>query len=119
MRYIKVLCLAVVFFLALVFFFQNQAVLSQDLQLTLNLFFIDAMNSIRLPFYFIILLAFAAGAILTLIFLVWDKIHTSTRLVKAKWRISTLEKHNTRLQKLTEQASEKPQAQQQAAGAKS
>ena len=46
MRYIKVLLLAIVFFLALVFFFQNQGPLSQDMVLTLHLFFIPPMHSI-------------------------------------------------------------------------
>ena len=49
MRYIKVLILAVFIFLCLIFFFQNQAALSQEMQMTLNLFFIPPMTSITLP----------------------------------------------------------------------
>lgn len=101
MRYIKVLFLVVIFFLALVFFFQNQVALSQQIELTLNLFFIPPMTSIPLPFYFLILASFFVGAILSLIFLVWDKVNTSAKLVKAKWRISSLEKSNNRLQQQT------------------
>ena len=54
MRYIKVLILAVFIFLCLIFFFQNQAALSQEMQMTLNLFFIPPMTSITLPFYFLL-----------------------------------------------------------------
>ena len=92
MRYIKVLLLAVVFFLALVFFFQNQGALSQSMVLTLNLFFIPAMSSIALPFYFLVIAAFACGALMTLGFLVWDKVSLTARLMKHKWQISSLER---------------------------
>ena len=91
MRYIKVLLLAVVFFLALVFFFQNQGALSQSMVLTLNLFFIPAMSSIALHFYFLVIGAFGCGALLTLGFLVWDKVNLTARLMKQKWQISCLE----------------------------
>ena len=92
MRYIKVLLLAVVFFLALVFFFQNQGALSQSMVLTLNLFFVPAMSSIALPFYFLVIAAFACGALMTLGFLVWDKVSLTARLMKQKWQISSLER---------------------------
>ena len=92
MRYIKVFFLAIVFFLALVFFFQNQGALSQNMVLTLNLFFIPAMSSIALPFYFLVIAAFACGALMTLGFLVWDKVNLTARLMKQKWHISSLER---------------------------
>ena len=92
MKYIKVLLLAVVFFLALVFFFQNQGALSQSMVLTLNLFFVPAMSSIALPFYFLVIAAFACGALMTLGFLVWDKVNLTARLMKQKWQISSLER---------------------------
>ena len=99
MRYIKVFLLAIIFFLALVFFFQNQAALSQSMVLTLNLFFIPAMSSISLPFYFLVIAAFACGALLTLGFLVWDKVSMSARLMKQKWQIGSLEREVEKLKK--------------------
>ncbi|MGE9985876.1 LapA family protein [Desulfovibrio sp. SGI.169] len=99
MRYVKVLLLAILFFLALVFFFQNQNALSQDLVLTLNLFFLPPMASIPLPFYFMILAAFFVGAVLALVFLVWDKVNLSARLMKSKWRVSSLEREVEKLRK--------------------
>lgn len=99
MRYVKVLLLAVAFFLSLVFFFQNQASLSQQLVLTLNLFFIPPMSSIALPFYFLVVAAFALGALFTLCFLVWDKVNLSARLLKHKWQISSLEREVEKLRK--------------------
>lgn len=99
MRYVKVLLLAILFFLTLVFFFQNQGALSQEMVLTLNLFFIPSMSSIALPFYFLVLAAFFVGALLTLCFLVWDKVNLSARLMKSKWRVSSLEREVEKLQK--------------------
>ena len=89
MRYVKVLLLAILFFLALVFFFQNQNALSQNLVLTLNLFFLPPMASIPLPFYFMVVAAF----------LVWDKVNLSARLMKSKWRVSSLEREVEKLRK--------------------
>ncbi|WP_297829518.1 lipopolysaccharide assembly protein LapA domain-containing protein [uncultured Desulfovibrio sp.] len=99
MRYVKVLLLAILFFLALVFFFQNQNALSQNLVLTLNLFFLPPMASIPLPFYFMIVAAFLVGAVLAIAFLVWDKVNLSARLMKSKWRVSSLEREVEKLRK--------------------
>ena len=99
MRYVKVLLLAILFFLALVFFFQNQNALSQNLVLTLNLFFLPSMASIPLPFYFMVVAAFFVGAVLALGFLVWDKVNLSARLMKSKWRVSSLEREVEKLRK--------------------
>ncbi|MDR3320005.1 MAG: LapA family protein [Desulfovibrio sp.] len=99
MRYIKVLLLVVLIFLALVFFFQNQNALSQNLVLSLNIFFIPAMSSIPLPFYFIVISAFFLGTIFSLSMLVWDKVHLSAKLMKSRWRIGSLESEVGNLQK--------------------
>lgn len=99
MRYIKTLLLACLFFVLLIFFFQNQAVLSQDLQLTLNLFFVSAMTSIKLPFYFLIIAAFFLGAILSLSLLVWDKINLTAKNIKNGWYIKNLENEIAKLHK--------------------
>ncbi len=92
MRYVKVLLLVLIFFLCMVFFFQNQTVLSTEMVLHLNLFFIDPMASISLPFYFLVLAAFLIGAICSVLFLIWDKMHISARLMKTTWRVRALEK---------------------------
>ena len=64
MRYIKALVLVLIFFVAMIFLFQNQASLSQTLSFRLDLLFMPAMTSIELPFYFVLLAAFLLGAIL-------------------------------------------------------
>ena len=107
MRYIKALVLAILIFLALVFFFQNQTALSQQLELTLNLFFIPPMTSIPLPFYFVVIAAFLVGALLSLALLFWDRCNTSAKLVKSRWHITSLEKELAKLKKDAEGAGEK------------
>ncbi|MBQ4567032.1 MAG: LapA family protein [Desulfovibrio sp.] len=107
MRYIKVLLLAVLFFLALIFFFQNQAALSQKMALTLHLFFLPAMTSIELPFYFLVISAFFIGVLLAVSFLAWEKFTTSAKLMKTKWRVSSLERE---VEKLRKQVESVPQA---------
>lgn len=99
MRYLKALVLAIFIFLALVFFFQNQTALSQQLELKLNLFFIPPMTSIPLPFYFLVIAAFFIGALLSLALLFWDRCNTSAKLVKSRWHISSLEKELAKLKK--------------------
>ena len=91
MRYVKVLILALFFFLCLVFLFQNQNVLSQKLTLELNLLAIPKMTSIELPFYFIILVSFLAGCVMALLLLLWDRMRLSAHILQQTWRISNLE----------------------------
>lgn len=92
MRYVKVLLLVLVFFLTMVFFFQNQEALSKEMVLKLNLFFTAPMSSIPLPLYFMVLAGFMVGALVTLLILLWDKVHLSARHMKATWRVRSLEK---------------------------
>ncbi|MDE5832762.1 MAG: LapA family protein [Desulfovibrio sp.] len=92
MRYIKILLIAAFFFLAMVFFFQNQVPLSQDITLTFNLFFIPTMTAIPLPFYFIVVAAFVLGCILTLFMLAWDRLSIGHKYNKGRRRIERMEK---------------------------
>lgn len=104
MRYLKILLLALFIFFAVLFFIQNQGPLSQDMALTLNLFFIPPITSIPLPFYFVVVGAFVIGCVLSVLWLFWDKFNTSARLMKTKWRISSLEKELAQTKKQLEGA---------------
>jgi len=98
MRYIKVFVLVSAFFLTMVFFFQNQVVLSNQLTLQLDLLFTEPKSSIPLPYYFLLLTSFFVGAVLTLLALIWDKLNLSAKLMKSSWRIRSLEKQVATLQ---------------------
>lgn len=108
MRYIKVLLLAAIFFLALIFFFQNQNALSQKMALTLDLFFLPPMTSIALPFYFLVVSAFFIGALLAISFLAWEKFTTSAKLMKTKWRVGSLEREVEKLRKQIDAGPQQP-----------
>ncbi len=107
MRYIKVLLMVLLIFLALVFFFQNQKPLSQEMVLTLNLFFIPPMSSISLPLYFVVASAFVVGAVLATCFFWWNKVSMSTRLMTSKWRVRSLEKELIKTRKALENQDKK------------
>lgn len=110
MRYLKVLVLAIFLFLALIFFFQNQAPLSQQMEMSLNLFFLPTMTSIPLPFYFLLISAFFVGCLLTLFWLIWDKFICSSRLMQARWRATNLHREVDKLRKLLEETTAKANA---------
>ncbi len=110
MRYIKALVLVLIFFVAMIFLFQNQASLSQTLSFKLDLLFMPAMTSIELPFYFVLLAAFLLGAILCLLTLVWDRMRLSTRIMRANFRVQAMRNEErklvTQMEKLAEQPKE-------------
>lgn len=110
MRYLKILLLALFIFFAVLFFIQNQAPLSQEMVLTLNLFFTPVYTSIPLPFYFIVVGAFCIGCLLSMLWLMWDKFNTSARLMRSRWRISALDKEVTGLKKQMAEYHEKHDA---------
>ena len=99
MRYIKVLLLGCLIFLALVFFFQNQTVLSQNMVLSLNLYFLPPLKSISMPFYFLVLCAFLVGVLLAMSFLIWDRLNLSARNIKNRWYIKELERKLAKAEK--------------------
>jgi len=92
MRYIKVLLLVLLFFVSMIFFFQNQEALGKEMTLQLNLFFLPPMQQIVLPTYFILLAGFLLGGLFVMASLVWDKLALSARLMKAQWKVRSLEK---------------------------
>jgi ATP adenylyltransferase len=92
MRYIKVLLLVLLFFISMLFFFQNQETLGRNMELSLNLFFLPPMKAVALPTYFVLLAGFLLGALFAVAFLFWEKLALSAKLMKANWRVRNLEK---------------------------
>jgi len=94
MRYIKVLLLVLLFFVSMLFFFQNQETLGRDMALKLDLFFLSPVKPLTftLPTYFVLLAGFLLGALFAMVMLVWDKITLSARLMQAQWKIRNFEK---------------------------
>ncbi len=100
MRFVKVLILVLVFFISMMFFVQNNAVLSQTVTLKLDLFFDTAWSSIELPFYFMVLCAFLLGALLTMLLLMISRMRAGAALRRANKRIRVLEKELNSLRNL-------------------
>jgi len=92
MRYIKVLLLVLLFFVSMLFLFQNQEVLGKDMMLKLDLFFFPPLKPVTLPTYFILLAGFLLGAFFAVALLLWDKLALSAKLMKAQWKVRNLER---------------------------
>lgn len=97
MRYVKALVLMCIFFVAMIFLFQNQASLSQKLSFQLDLMVMPAMTSIQLPFYFVLLGAFLLGAIMCLLLLVWDRMRMSAAIMRANFRVQAIQNEERKL----------------------
>lgn len=107
MRFVKVLALVLVFFISMMFFVQNNAVLSQTVTLKLDLFFDTAWSSIALPFYFMVLCAFLLGALITMFSFMVSRLRSANNLRKANKRIRVLEKELNSLRNLPLEAARK------------
>lgn len=108
MRYVKALVLVLVFFLTMIFLFQNQTSLSQTLAFRLDLLFMPAMTSIELPFYFVLLAAFLLGALACLIVLFMDRVRLTGSIVRANWRAQAMQNEEKKLIAQMEKLAELP-----------
>ena len=97
MRYLKALVLVLIFFVAMIFLFQNQISLSQTLSFKLDLLFMPAMTSIELPFYFVLLAAFLLGALMCLVLLHWDRMRLSAQIMRANFRVQAMQNEEKKL----------------------
>ena len=90
MRYLKTAFLAVLFVLSMIFFVQNNGPLSTSVVLELNLIAADYI-SVPLPVYLLTLAGFLLGALLTLCFLLIERIKLSIELKNLRKQYSSLE----------------------------
>ena len=91
MRFIKVLFLLALFVFSILFFSQNNDVLLQGLTLKLEIPYAMTLHSIPLPFGVLILAAFVAGALLTMVYFGVDKIRMGSKFRECKTRMASLE----------------------------
>ena len=91
MRFIKVLFLLFLFVFSILFFSQNNDVLLQELQLVLNIPYVATLHSIPLPFGVIVLAAFTAGCLLTIVYFAVDKFRSASKLRECRTRMASLE----------------------------
>ena len=73
------------------FFSQNNDVLLQGLTLVLDIPYVATLHSIPLPFGVLILAAFVAGSLLTIVYFIIDKFRAGTKLKECRTRMANLE----------------------------
>ncbi len=100
MQYIKALILVVFFFVAMLFLCQNQVALSKDVVLSINLLFVEATESVTLPFYFVAIAAFLLGCVCCFLLLAWERVRMSARCMRANWRLRSIQ--NEQLQMIAQ-----------------
>jgi len=91
MRFIKILVFVAIFFFSMLFFVQNTEVLSQTLSLRLNLVGAEFISK-EIPFYLLILIAFAIGAIIAVAYFFVEKFRTSKQIRRYRNKVANLEK---------------------------
>ncbi|GAB6057953.1 LapA family protein [Desulfonatronum parangueonense] len=117
MRYLKVLLLILFFFVSMLFFIQNNEVLSEELVLQLELF--DWHVASRpLPFYLVVLLSFVVGSVFSLAYFIGEKIRMSRELKAANNKRAALEQEVTSLRNLPLEEETYPTAPQKTVAAK-
>lgn len=99
MRYFKLLLAAICLAVAVLFFVQNYELLSMPTTLKLN-FEIVAFFGMSIPLYALILGAFGLGVLLSLIFLIIDKIHCSRQIRSYRKKLKALEQEVNSLRNL-------------------
>lgn len=105
MRYIKLILLALSLAVVALFFIQNQALLLSTLGLKIDLFLVKLITP-SVPLYAVIVGAFVLGLLLSLVFLLIDKIHYSSQLRTCRKRLRSLEEEVNSLRNLPLQDSD-------------
>lgn len=98
MRFLKALWLTIFFFFSIMFFIQNNDVLNQKLSLKFDFYYFDYIwTNTAVPFYFIVLVAFFLGTIVTLGYLFMDRLRTKMELARYRRIIRKQEKELKKL----------------------
>ncbi|SBV94223.1 Histidine triad (HIT) protein [uncultured delta proteobacterium] len=101
MRFLKALWLTVFFFCSLIFFIQNNDVLSQKMTLKFDFYYFDYVwTNTAVPFFFVILVAFVAGALVTLGYLVMDRMRLKMELSRCRRVVRKQEKELKKLRSI-------------------
>ena len=98
LRFLKALWLTVFFFFTLVFFIQNNDVLAQKLSLQFDFYYFDYVwKNVAVPYFFIILVAFVAGALVMFGYLVMDRLHLKREFSRCRKVVRKQEKELKKL----------------------
>ncbi|MFP4392133.1 MAG: LapA family protein [Desulfohalobiaceae bacterium] len=112
MRYFKVLLIVILFFLSMVFFVQNTGVLISKLRIKFELFGLDWISN-PVPIYIFILLAFVVGALVSMLYLLLERIRQGREIKHYRLQNKKLQEEITSLRNipLEEEANKPSQSQ--------
>jgi putative membrane protein len=96
MRYLKVLFIALIFVVSLVFVMQNHEVLKETIQLQFNLPN-HSWQTQAIPFYLLIVVGFLVGVLLSLLYFFAGQLRLSGQLRDCRARMARLEQENVSL----------------------
>lgn len=99
MRYVKLILLVICLGTAALFFIQNQTLLLSTLGLKVDLYLIKFITP-DVPLYAVIICSFIIGVLISLFFLLVDKIHISSQLRTCRKRLRSLEEEVNSLRNL-------------------
>lgn len=91
MRVIKVLFLLVFFFVCMLFFVQNTAILETPLLLKLGAFGYMAQSP-AVPFYVVLLISFVAGGLFCTLYFLAEKVRLATSVRSLQNKVNAMEK---------------------------
>jgi H+/Cl- antiporter ClcA len=89
MRYVKAFIIGLLALLALVFVIENIEVLKHQVQLRLDLYFLN-LQAAPLDLWILIILSFALGAVLVLIYFVYDHIKQRQTIRQLKQNVEIM-----------------------------
>lgn len=92
MRFLKAILLLLIFFIGLLFFVQNSAILGQKMSLVFDFYFVDGWTSVEVPFYFLVIVAFAIGMLLGIVLMFLDRMRLYCELRAARKTTRNAEK---------------------------
>ena len=98
MRFLKALWLTVFFFFSVIFFVQNNDVLSKPMSLRFDFYYFDYIwSNTAVPFFFVVLVAFVAGSVVTLGYLFMDRLRLKMELSRCRRVVRRQEKELKKL----------------------
>ncbi len=101
MRFLKALWLAVFFFFSLIFFIQNSEALGHKLSLKMDFYYFNYVwSNTAVPFYFVIMVGFFAGALLILGYLLLDQLRTKSDLRRCRKQVRVLDRELKKLREI-------------------
>lgn len=99
MRFLKVFALLAFIAILLIFFQQNTEILNTGIQFKLDMFG-NTWHSMMMPLYFVAVVAFFLGGVLTLLYFLFEKMRMARQLKSCRSQISKLEQEVNSLRNL-------------------